>query len=177
MSLAPRWSGRRPPPAWVAECGLLLPAARITSTSFSTWRPGWRRMYGFATSFFFSSRRRHTRLVSDWSSDVCSSDLGKGAVAMERIGSDDAPVEAQQIQHFQSTPRLVATGRFLLSQSHPGIHRKDIDQMQRVRPPATFVGSAQGLAVDRHHPGKLEPIRLGKARHKLPEGELEGLRF
>src|SRR5438093_5261158 len=26
--------------------------------------------------FFFSSRRRHTRLVSDWSSDVCSSDHG-----------------------------------------------------------------------------------------------------
>src|SRR5256885_12884322 len=27
------------------------------------------------TSFFFSSRRRHTRLQGDWSSDVCSSDL------------------------------------------------------------------------------------------------------
>src|SRR5215213_9246013 len=27
--------------------------------------------------FFVSSRRRHTRLVSDWSSDVCSSDLGR----------------------------------------------------------------------------------------------------
>src|SRR5438045_9679010 len=25
--------------------------------------------------FFFSSRRRHTRCLSDWSSDVCSSDL------------------------------------------------------------------------------------------------------
>src|SRR5256885_5370431 len=25
-------------------------------------------------SFFFSSRRRHTRLQGDWSSDVCSSD-------------------------------------------------------------------------------------------------------
>ena len=25
--------------------------------------------------FFFSSRRRHTRLRRDWSSDVCSSDL------------------------------------------------------------------------------------------------------
>src|SRR5574341_1966228 len=25
--------------------------------------------------FFFSSRRPHTRLVGDWSSDVCSSDL------------------------------------------------------------------------------------------------------
>src|SRR5258706_11148457 len=34
--------------------------------------------------FFFSSRRRHTRLVSDWSSDVCSSDL-RAAVG-QRIG-------------------------------------------------------------------------------------------
>src|SRR5205814_5132304 len=25
--------------------------------------------------FFYSSRRRHTRCLSDWSSDVCSSDL------------------------------------------------------------------------------------------------------
>src|SRR2546426_6617719 len=28
-----------------------------------------------STIFFFSSRRRHTRLQGDWSSDVCSSDL------------------------------------------------------------------------------------------------------
>src|SRR5438874_12803129 len=28
-----------------------------------------------AESFFFSSRRRHTRSLRDWSSDVCSSDL------------------------------------------------------------------------------------------------------
>src|SRR6267154_4696247 len=28
--------------------------------------------------FFFSSRRRHTRWTGDWSSDVCSSDLGAG---------------------------------------------------------------------------------------------------
>src|SRR5690349_24489574 len=27
--------------------------------------------------FFFSSRRRHTRSLRDWSSDVCSSDLGE----------------------------------------------------------------------------------------------------
>src|SRR5437588_34818 len=34
--------------------------------------------YLFATMimFFFSSRRRHTRSLCDWSSDVCSSDLG-----------------------------------------------------------------------------------------------------
>src|ERR1019366_7916076 len=33
---------------------------------------GWGRL---VICFFFSSRRRHTRLVSDWSSDVCSFDL------------------------------------------------------------------------------------------------------
>src|SRR5256886_12648606 len=30
------------------------------------------------SSFFFSSRRRHTRFDCDWSSDVCSSDLAAG---------------------------------------------------------------------------------------------------
>src|SRR5437762_11868900 len=35
-------------------------------------------------AFFFSSRRRHTRYIGDWSSDVCSSDLKRVA---EMIGS------------------------------------------------------------------------------------------
>src|SRR5215469_5184519 len=37
--------------------------------------------------FFFSSRRRHTRSLRDWSSDVCSSDLKKTA----RKGTADQP--------------------------------------------------------------------------------------
>src|ERR1039457_3523671 len=32
--------------------------------------------------FFFSSRRRHTRLQGDWSSDVCSSDLGRDGLLL-----------------------------------------------------------------------------------------------
>src|SRR5256885_9814055 len=32
-------------------------------------------MFKYLVFFFFSSRRRHTRLQGDWSSDVCSSDL------------------------------------------------------------------------------------------------------
>src|SRR5438046_7323784 len=35
--------------------------------------------------FFFSSRRRHTRLVSDWSSDVCSSDLVEREWSVEGV--------------------------------------------------------------------------------------------
>src|SRR5262245_4920306 len=34
----------------------------------------------FFVFFFFSSRRRHTRCLSDWSSDVCSSDLDAGHI-------------------------------------------------------------------------------------------------
>src|SRR5690554_7327496 len=38
------------------------------------------------TLFFFSSRRRHTRCGRDWSSDVCSSDLGATlALALARV--------------------------------------------------------------------------------------------
>src|SRR2546427_8236252 len=33
-------------------------------------------------SFFFSSRRRHTRFDCDWSSDVCSSDLKTTTIRM-----------------------------------------------------------------------------------------------
>src|SRR5437762_8489497 len=32
-------------------------------------------VYLYIFFFFFSSRRRHTRYIGDWSSDVCSSDL------------------------------------------------------------------------------------------------------
>src|SRR6266446_912670 len=42
--------------------------------------------------FFFSSRRRHTRLQGDWSSDVCSSDLpgqGRRDSLSERLECDD----------------------------------------------------------------------------------------
>src|SRR5256885_6307444 len=42
-------------------------------TSISVFE--YRFLYSIWLFFFFSSRRRHTRLQGDWSSDVCSSDL------------------------------------------------------------------------------------------------------
>src|SRR5688500_19817888 len=39
-----------------------------------------------SNSFFFSSRRRHTRLQGDWSSDVCSSDLKQIVSALDAAG-------------------------------------------------------------------------------------------
>src|SRR5438128_4335106 len=39
-------------------------------------------------SFFFSSRRRHTRCYRDWSSDVCSSDLGGPSLILAQAAGD-----------------------------------------------------------------------------------------
>src|SRR5438093_3625613 len=47
--------------------------------------------------FFFSSRRRHTRLVSDWSSDVCSSDLNVG---LRKIGLRRSPASPDTWEIF-----------------------------------------------------------------------------
>src|SRR5438045_9783964 len=48
--------------------------------------------------FFFSSRRRHTRCLSDWSSDVCPSDLTAAGrdrrqqLRQGRLSADRAPL-------------------------------------------------------------------------------------
>src|SRR2546427_8502350 len=51
--------------------------------------------------FFFSSRRRHTRFDCDWSSDVCSSDLGcvvKTAGVDESIHVFEGPARVYESQ-------------------------------------------------------------------------------
>src|SRR5436189_4478152 len=45
-------------------------------------------------AFFFSSRRRHTRYIGDWSSDVCSSDLGGHLLLHHRTFE---PVDAARV--------------------------------------------------------------------------------
>src|SRR5262245_64346148 len=61
--------------------------------------------YFFFFFFFFSSRRRHTRCLSDWSSDVCSSDLlgpaiesmlGQTFEDLELVISDNASTDGSR---------------------------------------------------------------------------------
>src|SRR5437879_2439508 len=50
-----------------------------------------------------SSRRRHTRYIGDWSSDVCSSDLG-GIIVRENLS-----IERNEIALSGILPKLVET--------------------------------------------------------------------
>src|SRR5437879_8138309 len=54
--------------------------------------------------FFFSSRRRHTRYIGDWSSDVCSSDL-------DADGGEAALAGGQPGPHRKSAARNAAADR------------------------------------------------------------------
>src|SRR5437899_7072738 len=53
--------------------------------------------YYLTIFFFFSSRRRHTRCLSDWSSDVCSSDLF-GDIQDVDVIAEASPVRRQIVR-------------------------------------------------------------------------------
>src|SRR5256885_6935674 len=57
--------------------------------------------------FFFSSRRRHTRLQGDWSSDVCSSDLARVVEQFlaEGIGRRGEPGWTQEVRTAEEQRR------------------------------------------------------------------------
>src|SRR2546426_483326 len=61
--------------------------------------------------FFFSSRRRHTRLQGDWSSDVCSSDL---------IGVAELTVKREDRSSARYGGNKVRALEFLLAGAPPG---------------------------------------------------------
>src|SRR5256884_6127428 len=58
--------------------------------------------------FFFSSRRRHTRCSRDWSSDVCSSDLGNDKMQrFSRAGGARNHVESSRASAAQIFMRQI----------------------------------------------------------------------
>src|SRR5215475_8808847 len=66
--------------------------------------------------FFFSSRRRHTRFSRDWSSGVCSSDLG---VEMQNFrayaGIAGAPQDAVGAAADRIGQRRIAEGKLVIA--------------------------------------------------------------
>src|SRR5256885_11167394 len=76
--------------------------------------------------FFFSSRRRHTRLQGDWSSDVCSSDLVKRPGQPQDLDAAVVFLAAESSRYVTGQTLLVDGGistgatRALVQSAHAG---------------------------------------------------------
>src|SRR3989475_8281383 len=90
--------------------------------------------------FFFSSRRRHTRFDCDWSSDVCSSDLGEAALS---------------------------TWLYAIATS---VTLNGLRKLKRFRQRETDLDAAGGLGSRRREAEPDLKVRLARAIDDLPEG-------
>src|ERR1019366_8820211 len=93
----------------------------------------------------FSSRRRHTSLVSDWSSDVCSSDLhyhckskhagGKGCDAknVDRVAMDDTllRVVEQELSRPERLIELLEAGRSQTAETRSSARTSELTTKQK----------------------------------------------
>src|SRR5438477_5104129 len=108
----------------------------ITIVLSDDWTVGLVNMYWYISLlvFFFSSRRRHTRLTCDWSSDVCSSDL----VELLHLGlrvMDAAQPGAQRHRFVDSRSRSEErrVGKECRSWVSPGSYKKNNDKDRTAR--------------------------------------------
>src|SRR5258705_7132203 len=90
------------------------------------------RIYG-VRFFFFSSRRRHTRCLSAWSSDVCSSDLQeRGSPWAEPGRFEDVVHGERQLDYAQVRPKVTPVLGQDSNQFFANLFRKKRSEERRV---------------------------------------------
>src|SRR2546426_3051283 len=137
--------------------------------------------------FFFSSRRRHTRLQGDWSSDVCSSDLG-AALALAAGELSRLVLEARAQADFRQELSCLLQREFLLCSTdekrHADVFRRGelhqqvmelVDEAEGAVAHLAALGLAQGEqrpAPDEHRAGarRVEPAQKVQQRRLARAG-------
>src|SRR5205814_6826424 len=89
--------------------------------------------------FFFSSRRRHTRCLSDWSSDVCSSDLDTTLGLLLRDAADKLLLGVDRALAVIKTRAFEHRRTVMVGRSH-GIHAEPISFGHKLRSEERRVG-------------------------------------
>src|SRR5256885_427321 len=91
--------------------------------------------------FFFSSRRRHTRLQGDWSSDVCSSDLSNLELSKDFSNFfQKNNINSQKISEFLRTI-IEKDSQELISTPFKHISATDIRSLHKFTPPSFISGN------------------------------------
>src|SRR5205814_7497971 len=113
--------------------------------------------------FFFASRRRHTRCLSDWSSDVCSSDLiSPSGLAWERAAPGEPAIRAP----VSSATSASATTRlpFMAPPLREGRHDLARERLHRAQHARVLEVAEPERAVEVRDPdGLLDPLDLPHA--------------
>src|SRR2546427_3576663 len=138
--------------------------------------------------FFFSSRRRHTRFDCDWSSDVCSSDLGAAQakiagkileeaqqrlryldevgldyLSLDRLTSTLSGGEAQRTQLATSLGSHLVGALYVLDEPSIGLHPRDTQRLIDILKSLRDLGNT--VLVIEH-----DPDTIGAADHVLDLG-------
>src|SRR5436189_2371745 len=115
-----------------------------------------------ASLFFFSSRRRHTRYVGDWSSDVCSSDL---ISTVDRLRATVEMLRSAYAGETATTPEGEPFRLALVPERPPPIW------IAALGPKATRLAGAiaDGVLLN-----WCTPERVARAREELAGGAAEG---
>src|SRR3546814_16506259 len=119
-------------------------------------------VFFFFLFFFFKQKTAYEMRISDWSSDVCSSDLiGPHIVKAEHLRIDQRPFEIIGGRRA----RIVDEVRDFLLKAGPGFHR------DRIAPEGCVVGFPDDAALDEKVPsrsgarrGGKEGVRTGRSR-------------
>src|SRR5256886_8922939 len=89
-------------------------------------------------SFFFSSRRRHTRFDCDWSSDVCSSDLSFSDDPAKLGAPSGFTLQVRDILPSAGAGFVVALAGDIMTM--PGLSKSPAAERIRVHPDGTIEG-------------------------------------
>src|SRR6266487_226969 len=116
--------------------------------------------YLWQCSFFFSSRRRHTRWTGDWSSDVCSSDLPRVEREQPTVGAAD---DHQIPRHEGRRKDLARYARAPSRLSRTPIERDDLSVERSDRYEGAVGAYSAGKRAARIDPPRFPPVGRFKA--------------
>ena len=107
--------------------------------------------------FFFSSRRRHTSFTSDWSSDVCSSDLrtvGIGKTMEEGFDLGRRGAEfmfgsyLKKNSNIRGGEKAAAEGKTQSNEAMLAAERDNVDPVERYVNDCALCGSPEKIIDD-----------------------------